>query len=422
MKMAKILSTSAMVILSCMMLNSISTSNAKTISSEPITDGDDIYYVYPNGVLPSNVTTPSYRIADNDGSYPKQFSKVAFLHGSWPNVNTPLIMNEFHIPEFIEANGSFYPVCGIDAAFSSAVTKKLTIHDNINVIGQGCFYQARQLETLTLPASLSQIGADAFTDMPALKSVYFRSVLPPVCEVRLSNGSVKKVSIQDKPIDETVQINRLFTGSNPTIFVPKGSMWFYRQHPCFATLRIVEYTPEYELPEFTGESKTLAADQIYGYAGNLTLSVLTCSGAYMQLIPKSLQSNGYQLAISMEENPYTIRYIAGQACRDKSWVSTVSIPPTVLAIGSQAFEKTELPTVSLPSGLKYIGEKAFASNSKLSRLILYRNQEDPFLMCSPDAFEESAGNAILYVNPDLIDVSQAPWNQFKEIRDIKELE
>lgn len=79
MKMAKILSTSAMVILSCMMLNSISTSNAKTISSEPITDGDDIYYVYPNGVLPSNVTTPSYRIADNDGSYPKQFSKVASI-------------------------------------------------------------------------------------------------------------------------------------------------------------------------------------------------------------------------------------------------------------------------------------------------------------------------------------------------------
>jgi len=102
-------------------------------------------------------------------------------------------------------------------------------------------------------------------------------------------------------------------------------------------------------------------------------------------------------------------------------VTTILIPSSVIAIGSDAFRGTRAASITIPAGVRYIGPRAFGNESSLRRLIIRRDENSPELLCAPDAFSGSTDGATLYIDTNLVDVTEAPWNEFTDIRSISEL-
>lgn len=170
---------------------------------------------------------------------------------------------------------------------------------------------------------------------------------------------------------------------------------------------------------------TLSANDVsgfgFGYAGNGEMIVSSSKGGSEVNIPSLLHSEDYQMGISMNETPYEVRYVAGGICDIHSEVTTILIPSSVIAIGSDAFRGTRAASITIPAGVHYIGPRAFGNESSLRRLIIRRDENSPELLCAPDAFSGSTDGATLYIDTNLVDVTEAPWNEFTDIRSISEL-
>lgn len=390
----------------------------KVIPSNTTEIYGETYCFYPNGVLPGKAETPAYRIEANNGSYPSQIKKVAILCGNRPDVNLITLKSDFMVPEFIEADGEVFPVLAIQGAFCYSQSENIAIHDNVSRIEEFSFQNASGIKELTLPAGLNFIGLDSFSGMKSLTTLCFRSYLPPVCEVKDRANQTVAVSTATKLGTEISEEEAAIFSEGITVKVPAGSMWIYRLHPCFANARLMEYQPEYGVPTLPGDTSSGLS---FGYVGNGELALTASTGGVEIDIPSSIQSEDYQMGISMKENPYEIKYVAGGLCDGRSEVTVVSIPSSVISIGSKAFRRTHTASLSIPSGVHYIGSRAFADNTSLRRLIITRDEKSPELVCAPDAFEGSTEGVTLYVDKNLIDVTAAPWNAFTDIRPISDL-
>jgi len=102
---------------------------------------------------------------------------------------------------------------GIDRIFWSVfrdniTTERLVIPDEVYSIGNYCFMGMRNLHTLQLPASLYEVGKQAFRNCPQLVHLYLRSASPPVY-----------------PADDA---SSSFAHAGLTIHVPEGTEMYYK--------------------------------------------------------------------------------------------------------------------------------------------------------------------------------------------------
>lgn len=390
----------------------------RIVPSGPLEFDDRTYFFYPNGVLDFGVNAPAFYLESNDnGRFPGALDKVAVLHGSYPGINEVCILDDYVVPPFIEAEGEFYPVCAIDGAFALSKSEEIAIPDNISVIGDRSFNGAK-VRTLTLPAALKEIGEDAFSAMSEIKMVYFRSPVPPTVTARDKNGHIHRLTAFDGPEQWDSYKDVLFAGATPTIYVPKGCAWTYRQHPCFAKKRIVEYTPEYYRPAFTD-----APAGVYGYIGNLELIHLSRSHEINVYYPTELKGEGYEMGLSTEENPYTVTVIGDHILAGNEMLSMLTLPLKLKMVCDDAFSTCGCTSIAIPASVSYIGQRAFASMTNLKRVAVATPEDGSPILAAPNAFEGSQENAVLYIDLDTksVDLTAAPWNAFKEIRDITEL-
>ena len=109
----------------------------------------------------------------------------------------PAIDNDYTVPDEVTRLG--------DHLFSSRQTlRSVTMGDQVTSLGDYVFAFCPALKTVTLSANLASIGYNPFQFSRELESVYFRSIIPPVCS-----------SIEDT---ENYKL---------TIYVPSQSLRFY---------------------------------------------------------------------------------------------------------------------------------------------------------------------------------------------------
>lgn len=378
---------------------------------------DSEYILYPNGVLDALMATPAYMLEKNDkGLYPEIFDKVAIITGTYPGINTIFrLTNDFEIPESIEAVGKFYPVCGIRNAFESSTANTILIPDCVSRIEKWSFKDASSIEYLTLPASLNFVGEDSFVGMGGLKTVYCRTLMPPSVEV--SDGVNNHIyTVGDNyPVPDNYL--GVFGKNAVTVMVPKGSLWFYKQHPCFINVRLVEYNPEWVMPSLKNKETCFKFHRV----ANFDLALMVGSTSIPSAILNSeLQGEDYVMEVSTSNYPYRLTQIGESALRSRN-LNSVYLPKTIELIAANAFEDNVLSILKLPSCLKAIGPNAFA-NCKIEKVVIENRYDNNDLLCAQNAFDNSVENAILYIdlmNPP-VDTTALPWSSFKEIRDISE--
>lgn len=158
----------------------------------------DIYHIgdaelcfYPNGFIGENGEAHLYRIErNNDGSFGRYHSAVASFYGPdiFQSPVKPLGRNMI-VPKFIFADGDYLPVNAIQGAFEASTAHEVYLQDNIVRIDANTFLNAKNIETLTVPGGIDFLGINALAGMDALKTMYFRSPLPPRCEISTSQLS-----------------------------------------------------------------------------------------------------------------------------------------------------------------------------------------------------------------------------------------
>lgn len=275
------------------------------------------------------------------------------------------------------------------------------------------------MKTLTLPSSLTYIGQKACRGMKNIDAIYMRSIVPPVCAVATESGEAM-VGVGDGLPKGSKAESYAFEKGSYIIYVPKGSLWLYRQHPVFKTLRLAEYDMEMAVPAIATESDEAGTFQL-GKTSNFELQLTGLGKGAPERIPGEVKGADYIMGISTSKHPYKVTSIQGGALSDGR-IHQLIIPTTVEMIGDRALRGLRTTTLVVPSSVRYIGEGAFGENKSLHRVILHLPKEGK-LLCAPSAFGGSATDAILYVDKSTraIDLTARPWSGFKEIRDISEI-
>ena len=158
---------------------------------------------------------------------------------------TPVLPEEYAVPDCVTRI--------FQSAFEDNVsTRRLVVPDGVVSIGNYCFRDMSQLQSLQLGASLSQLGAQSLRGCRRLEHLYLRAGSPPAYT---PDG------------DDT-----FFGHSGLTIHIPAGTAMAYRMAAGWS--RYYSYMEEYSYPDLPGEDAYQSKD----YSKDGTVKILQKAG------------------------------------------------------------------------------------------------------------------------------------------------
>ncbi len=221
----------------------------------------------------------------------------------------------------------------------------------VTVIGAGAFAD-NALTSVTLPSSVFQIEANAFTNNPNLERVISkRSGSPPL--------------LDSSAFDNRGQIN---------LIVPKGSIAVYEnvafgwtgfKQPILEEESIRTDDFEYEIITSTNPNTV----RITGYTGsatNVDIPGTITDGGIEYTVTHIGDRAFFENALTSVTIPNGVTHIGNEAFRDSELSGHLEIPVGVESIGNDAFNSRDthagLTSVTIPNSVTRIGQRAFAGN------------------------------------------------------------
>ncbi len=404
--------------------------NAVVVDSKIYQVGDSKLCFFPNGYIGENGEAHLYGIENNDeGLFGKYFTKTASFFGPdiFSSSTTPLSQNMV-IPKFIFAEGEYLPVNAIKGAFNSSTLNEVCLQDNIMRIEALSFHNASNLQTITLPVSLTFLGDRALAGMENLGKVFFRSPLPPACEI--STPQLQEILNIGTDISNLPYRFETPFGSNETIGssdfieniefqIPKGSYAFYFAHPLFNkfSLSLKEYQPEM-IPVVNRISD---AGFSFANIGNFCVEVrdLVTTGNKTE-IPAEVYSDTFDMGIDMRENSYSVKGIGYKFLANVDNIDEIIIPDGVEYILEEAFKGCSAKTITIGRDVRFIGFNAFSEMRNLESVFWELPDEGP-VVYPESLFTDVPETATLFIDKEssLIDLRTAPFNRFKNIEQIQ---
>ena len=397
---------------------------AKTFRQSAFDIGSERFAFYPCGFMAGTMESDLYRIEYHKYGYKYDYDKdvlkynghkgkLAVLCGPAGIVGSTLspLTGDFFLEPYIFSEGENLQVLAIDGAFKNAESSKIWINDMLMRIGKESFKGARNLKTLTLPRDLNYLGEESLSDMASLETLYFRNVFPPACEVRLSPAlaHTEDWTMLSGDLDPTYVSSTPFgKPSEPmkaTIFIPRGSLYFYHSNPIFKhyASNIKEYDPEYAYPYNKKSKNGMGLAVGYGfYTGGVEITSFDDSYPDVN-IPFSIDAEDYPGSHETMYWPQTVTGIGYRAFADIKEVKTVTIHDRVLYVKEEGFRGCGAESVTLGTSTLFLGYKAFADMTNLKSFTMTRTAEpyERFYMPWPsDVFEGIADGATLYYDPE----------------------
>ena len=295
------------------------------------------------------------------------------------------------IPQAVGLSGETYLVTGIgDQAFISAVElESINLPEGLTFIGYQAFYQSG-VKTVSLPSTLSSIGASAFRECYNLKGI----VLPDALKV-----------IKESAFRECLGLNTISFGSQTTtiesdafrqtgvenLVIPKTTTLIENNafYQCWKlkTLIIndapvvIEHDAFYACTQLENIDLGNAIVELkpeiytYSYPNNYKAygAFRECTSLNNVILPNSLKTvgGGAFIGCSRLSNvtlPNNLESIEPSAFEDCA-ITHINIPAGVTTIGCSAFLNNPLIEIELPEGLEEIGGYAFC-NTNISALVI----------------------------------------------------
>lgn len=224
-----------------------------------------------------------------------------------------------------------------EGAFENCWITEAVIPDSVKYIGRSAFRDT-ELTKLKLPSSIQYILASTFYNCRDLTEVEIPDTVLMIDGSAFSNTGLTKITIP-----ESVEYigSRAFNGTNLTeINLPNKYIEIYADS--FMQTR-------YSFNEYNWKNDGLYVDDFLLAA---------------------------RFAISELEIKEGTKYIAAELCEGAHNFNNVTIPESVVAIGSRAFLScTGLHSVEIPASVEYIGEAAFGIEEYAGTYYRYKNFE-----------------------------------------------
>lgn len=243
-----------------------------------------------------------------------------------------------------------YSVCALaDGAFQNNLTvSRITVPDSVSSIGARCFYGCVRLKTVILPASVTQIAEKTFANCTALERLTVSGALTHIYRDAFSYCT----SLQSFILQPSLN----YIGDNAFL-------------SC--------YSAQINMEGLSSDLTYLGAQAFrncYSAYGAVNISVNTTVGGLafdacgVSAINFSIGHSQYSSADGIVFNRYKstlVCYPAGKT--DEEY----SIPSSVTQINTYAFHRAQyLEKINIPSSVRILGTYAFASCLKLDNVIL----------------------------------------------------
>ena len=277
-------------------------------------------------------------------------------------------------------------------ACTTDISGNLLIDDSITAIGENAFKDCTNLEGVTIPASVTSLGAHAFNNT-GLTTIYIPASVTAIGGSVFAMCTLTSIKVDDGNtnyyVDNGMLIQRIGTGhivlaatagitaaQVPTTVTVIAGYAFYG---CLALKEVIlpeGLTTIREYAFFTTglTSITIPAgvtsigEAVFGGCSSLAnIVVAEDNSVYKTVFNKVLYSNSTVLASTYDVNafttPGTVKNIGAYAFYNRNQLTTLTINPAVTGIGDYAFYScSTLSTVTFVEGstLEVIGNYAFS--------------------------------------------------------------
>ena len=204
-------------------------------------------------------------------------------------------LNALTLPESLETIGSY--------AFSFCGLTELVIPEGVLVIDQDAFLGNYSLKNLILPSTITSIGNEAFRDNDNLQSIICNAATPP--------------ALGD---------NVFYYSATSSVKVPLQSIAAYRQADGWKNIS------EYYVYEVISDGVTYRIDD---------------KAAYVRAVDKTVSEICLAENVAFEGAQYPLYKIADNAFAGNGSITLVTVPATVEAIGSNAFDGVTYPIIKI---------------------------------------------------------------------------
>ena len=320
-------------------------------------------------------------------------------------------------------------------AFTKCKAMSIVIPEGIERLKSRTFYASENLETISLPNSLTVIDDYCFNGCKSLKNITLPNKLQTISNGAFWGSSsitslVIPATVESIAIDAFRQCNSLMS-----ISVEAGNHVYDSRNNCNA---IIEKESNRLM---VGCSSTLIPNDVLhigdnSFNGNLGLTSITIPSSVLSIgsfafsecrnlasieLPNSINVIGEHAfsftALTSAIIPDNVTCISDYTFGSCTKLERVKMPENLSEIHADAFNSCwKLTSIEIPSGVSIIGERAFYACKGL--LTIISNIKEPFAI-NENVFALSNGfsNATLYVPEGSVGLYEAlePWNKFKKI-------
>ena len=199
--------------------------------------------------------------------------------------------------------------------------KEIKIPDSVETIGNGAFYECRDLERIALPSALQTLSSVTFYNCTALSEVTFPASLKTIESSAFSG--CRNLSEVELPASLTAIQSSVF-------------------HLCI-NLKTVSYDGSLEQ-----WSRITADNDVLGYScpslvmGDYTAQFILVKNAFLDPPPKTVTITKYTgkestVILPSTINSWPVTKIGEDALKDNTTITSVTIPDSVTEIGANAF-------------------------------------------------------------------------------------
>ena len=274
---------------------------------------------------------------------------------------------DLNISSMIEYNNEIYELNYINNyAFSNTNIRSIILPDSITYVGSFAFYNCKNLETCVLSDNIKTIEMYTFYNCNSLYSINMPRKLEKVCFYAFFDCKIENIIL---PNSLKIIEGNAFSLSLYSIYIPKSvkEMGEYVISSAINVYCGAPSQPNNWSSQWVSlfEKITWGCDGIYN-DGDYSYLLYSDKTATILRYYGNEENVNINEVISYENNEYIVTIISDGAFMNLN-IKTITLPDTILSIGSNVFENCHsLTKITLSNNLQSIGDYALYNCGSLS--------------------------------------------------------